>query len=97
VCIRHGAKVKLCSSDGCINQVIKGGVCVKHGQTSNDAAVKDSPIKVRWEECASSMGQRSNDAAAMDAQILRRTEECALGTGQRSNVAAMKDAQTSLR
>ena len=29
--MKHGAKVKLCSSDGCTNQVIKGGVCVKHG------------------------------------------------------------------
>ncbi len=31
--MRHGAKVKIkrCSSDGCINRVIKGGVCTKHG------------------------------------------------------------------
>ena len=31
VCKRHGAKVKLCSSEGCSNQVIKGGVCINHG------------------------------------------------------------------
>ncbi len=29
--MRHGAKVKRCSSDGCTNGVIKGGVCKKHG------------------------------------------------------------------
>jgi hypothetical protein len=33
VCIRHGAKVepKRCSSEGCTNIVIKGGVCKRHG------------------------------------------------------------------
>ena len=31
VCIRHGAKVKTCSTEGCTNQVVKGGVCVRHG------------------------------------------------------------------
>ena len=31
VCVKHGAKVKLCSSEGCTNQVIKGGVCIRHG------------------------------------------------------------------
>ena len=31
--MKHGAKVehKRCSSDGCTNQAVKGGVCVKHG------------------------------------------------------------------
>jgi len=28
VCITHGAQVKRCSSEGCTNQVQKGGVCV---------------------------------------------------------------------
>ncbi len=31
VCIRHGAKVKLCSKEGCA----KGGVCKKHGVKIN--------------------------------------------------------------
>ena len=32
-CMQYGAKVKRkrCSQDGCDNQVIRGGVCVKHG------------------------------------------------------------------
>ena len=33
--MRHGAKVKRCSSDGCNNQVQKGGVCIKHGANRN--------------------------------------------------------------
>jgi len=31
MCIKHGAKVKRCSSEGCNNQAKKGGVCIKHG------------------------------------------------------------------
>ena len=31
--MKHGAKRKLCSSDGCTNLAQKGGVCVKHGAT----------------------------------------------------------------
>ena len=31
VCIKHGAKVKLCSSIGCANKVFIGGVCKRHG------------------------------------------------------------------
>jgi hypothetical protein len=30
VCMRHGAQVKLCSSEGCTNQAKKGGVCMRH-------------------------------------------------------------------
>jgi hypothetical protein len=33
VCIKHGAKVKQCSNEGCTNHAKKGGVCVKHGAT----------------------------------------------------------------
>jgi len=31
VCIRHGAKVKRCSSEGCANYAKNGGVCMRHG------------------------------------------------------------------
>ena len=30
VCFRHGAKVKLCSTEGCTKQVKKGGVYYRH-------------------------------------------------------------------
>ena len=29
--MRHGAKVKRCSSEGCTNNVLNGGVCRRHG------------------------------------------------------------------
>ena len=29
--MRHGAKVKLCSSEGCTSIAKEGGVCVRHG------------------------------------------------------------------
>jgi len=29
--VKHGAKVRLCSSEGCTNHALKGGVCIKHG------------------------------------------------------------------
>jgi hypothetical protein len=35
VCVKHGAKIKRCSSEGCTNQVIKGGVCRRHGANRN--------------------------------------------------------------
>ena len=31
VCKKHGAKIKLCNSEGCSNIVVKGGVCKRHG------------------------------------------------------------------
>jgi hypothetical protein len=31
VCIKHGAKKKHCSIEGCTNIAKKGGVCIKHG------------------------------------------------------------------
>ena len=33
--MKHGAKVKLCNSEGCTNQVQKGGVCCRHGANRN--------------------------------------------------------------
>jgi len=74
----------------CKNVAVRGGIksseeeCAKDmGQRSNDAAVKDSQIKLKKEECASGMGQRSNDAAVKDAQIKLKKEECAKDMGQR--------------
>jgi hypothetical protein len=38
--VRHGAKEKRCSSEGCTNKAIKGGVCWRHGanRASNDVS-----------------------------------------------------------
>jgi len=32
VCCRHGAKMKRCSSEGCTNIALKGGLCWTHGE-----------------------------------------------------------------
>ena len=29
--MRHGAKTKTCSHEGCTNNVVNGGFCIKHG------------------------------------------------------------------
>ncbi len=31
VCMKHGAKAKQCSSEGCTNVARNGGVCIRHG------------------------------------------------------------------
>jgi hypothetical protein len=62
-------------------------------ENTNDAALKDAPVWLSREECASSMVQRSNDAAAKDAGTKLLEEEFALGMEQKSNGAAAKDAQ----
>jgi len=28
---KHGAKMRTCKHDGCTNNLVKGGVCYKHG------------------------------------------------------------------
>ena len=33
--MKHGAKLKRCSSDGCTNKVVKNGVCRRHGAYHN--------------------------------------------------------------
>ena len=33
--MKHGAKVKRCSSEGCTNHAQKGGVCWRHGAYRN--------------------------------------------------------------
>ncbi|KAK1748071.1 hypothetical protein QTG54_000010, partial [Skeletonema marinoi] len=44
VCIRHGAKVKRCSSEGCTNQARSGGMCIRH-------RAKDKAKKCSSEGC----------------------------------------------
>ena len=34
--IRHGAEIKLCSSEECTNHIVKGGVCTRHEGKVND-------------------------------------------------------------
>jgi hypothetical protein len=60
--MKHGAKGKVCSSDGCTNVAVKGGVCKRHG-ARHLANTRDVQIMLWKEACALSVVQRSNDAA----------------------------------
>ena len=68
-------------------------------QSTNDATLKVAQIKLRKEECASSMVQSTNYAALMDARDKLRMEEYALSMGQhgQGNDAVSKDAPNTLR
>eukprot|EP00984_Skeletonema_dohrnii_P000460 scaffold158_cov103-Skeletonema_dohrnii-CCMP3373.AAC.3 len=77
LCMRHGAKVKLCITGGYTNHAKNGGicrrhgaknqlttegVCMKHGAKVNLNAVKlDVQINQGKEECAFAMVRRRND------------------------------------
>ncbi len=79
--MRHGAKVKRCSFEGCTNQSNEEGYA---GDTVRTA----TPLR---EECALSMEQKSNtnDAALKDAQINPNEEEYAGGMEQRRNAGRL--------
>jgi hypothetical protein len=47
VCIRHGAKVKGCSSEGCTNIALKGGVCVRHGAKVKECSTEGCSNQAR--------------------------------------------------
>lgn len=38
VCVRHGAKVKTCTHEGCTKQARKGGVCRIHSQNDGNSS-----------------------------------------------------------
>jgi len=43
--MRHGTKVKLCSFEGCTNQVVKIGVCIRHGAKKGNALRKPKVVQ----------------------------------------------------
>ena len=53
---RHGAKRYTCSNEGCTNNVVKGGVCIRHGAKVINAAVVTDALKLRKWECVEVMG-----------------------------------------
>ena len=93
--MRHGAKVKRCSSEGCTNVAQIGGVCIRHGARHKRCSITGCTNQTLKEEYARGMGQRlrSNYAAMKDVQIKSSVKECASDMGQRSNNAATKAAQ----
>ena len=97
--LRHGAKVKRCSSVGCANLAQNGGVCVRHGAQAKLCSTegcanhaKKGGVCIRhWAKKFS-----STNAQPMGAQIMQRKEERVRGMGQRTNYVAMKDAGIKL-
>ena len=61
--MRHGAKVKLCSSEGCTNQAVRGGVCFRHGakRASND---ESTAFGLEFEATATRISNQSTDSAS---------------------------------
>ena len=45
VCVRHGAKVKTCTHEGCTKQARKGGVCRIHSQNDDKSPTDQSQTK----------------------------------------------------
>ena len=45
VCMKHGARRRICSTKGCKNMIVKGGVCVRHG-------AKQAQRICRWQGCS---------------------------------------------
>jgi len=93
--MRHGAEVKHCSSEGCTNKVVKGGVCIKHGAKDKRCSCEGCANRAaKGGVCVRHGAKPKIDyAAAKDALIKPNEMDCAEGTGQK-NYAAMKDVQT---
>jgi len=72
-------KVKRCSSEGCVNQAKKGGVCIKHGAKVKVCTIEGctSLAKIAG-VCFLGMGRNTNTncAAVKDALIIPRKEDC---------------------
>ena len=67
VCIRHGSKIKRCSSDGCTKHMLREVCVLGMVRVWNDAAAKDVQ-RLRGEEFARGTELRSKDAVVKDAQ-----------------------------
>eukprot|EP00984_Skeletonema_dohrnii_P019348 scaffold9214_cov125-Skeletonema_dohrnii-CCMP3373.AAC.2 len=86
VCVRHGAKVKLCSSEGCTNYVRQGGVCIRHGakvkRCSSEGCRNNAQIGGECNARGMEQEQESTYAAMKGAYCLFSQVECAGGIGQ---------------
>jgi hypothetical protein len=67
VCKKHGARVKVkrCSSEGCTNIAVKGGVCIRHG----------AKIKLCSSEGCTNVVQREGVCKRHGAKIKRCSSE----------------------
>ena len=93
VCRRHGAKKKLCRSEGCTNQAQNGGVCIKHGAKIKRCSSEGCTNSVVKGGVCAKHGAKVKDAAVRYVQTKFREVACVLSMGQRRNDAVAKDVQ----
>ena len=66
--MRHGATVKRCSIEGCTNQVIKGGVCMRHGtlhKQNDESTAFASCLGSEFEKTTATSPNQRNPPATM--------------------------------
>ena len=62
--MRHGAKVKLCSSEGCTNQSVRRGLCCRHGAYLQDESTAfGSKLEMTTATQTTISHQRASNAA----------------------------------
>ena len=66
--MKHGAKKKRCSKEGCTKQAQTGGVCIRHGAKVKLCSKEGCTNYVVKGGVCIRHGQSSNDAEAMDVQ-----------------------------
>jgi hypothetical protein len=69
VCIRHGAKIKVCSSGGCTKGAQNEGVCIRHGAKVKRCSSDKCTNKAQRGGVCIRHGANSNCALTKDAQI----------------------------
>ena len=91
--MRHGAKRKTCSHEGCTNQVRKGGVYVRHGAEKKTCKHEGCTKRFSRKAFVLDTVQSNKERLAnmKDVQIMQRKEEFASDTGQKSRDAVLKD------
>ena len=77
-CVRHGAKVKLCSSEGCTNYAQRGGLCRRHSayrSTQDESTAfgseyeKTTATQTSTNKCASGSAPRGLERGSVPEEV----------------------------
>jgi hypothetical protein len=92
--MRHGATIKLCSSEGCTNIAVKGGVCRRHGAKSKRCSNEGCTNIAHAGGVCIRHGAKVKLCSSEGCTNQARKGGCAPDMGQRgnANVAAEMDA-----
>jgi hypothetical protein len=86
--VRHGAKVRRCSSEGCSNQAVKGGVCMRHGAKTKRCSHEGCTNRAVKE------GMCRRHSVWMVVQTMLSKEDYASIMGQKETIQGGKEPQT---